>query len=346
MTQNYWQQYLALKQNERLFFPREAAKKMGISECELIVSNPDAVYLGEDMRSLVLRLKELGLVECIVRNEVAVHEKSGVYENVSMTKTMGIALNVGELDLRIFAKQWKHAVALEDKSRSPTSYSIQFYDAFGEAIQKVFLRDESKVEAWHTLVNDFANNNLPSGFRQPEEIHHTPNKLGDDDLAAFHQRWLELKDVHHFRGILETFSLSRLDAYRQAPENHAFSVGASAFEKAFQAACEKDIKIMIFVGNRGIVQIQSGKVHNVIRKHGWLNIIDKKEEHFCLHLKDEDLSDAWAVRRPTRDGIVTCLEGFDVHGKSKIIVFGLREEGDTEQNAWQEIVQAIIDERT
>lgn len=345
MTQNYWQQYQALKQDKKLFFPLNAAKELGISECELMVSNPDAVYLGSDIRPIVLRLRDLGLVECIVRNEVAVHEKSGIYENVSMTKTTGIALNVGELDLRIFASQWKHALALEDHSREPTSYSIQFYDAFGDAIQKVFLRDESKVEAWHALVNEFANNDTPSGFRQPEEISHTPNTLNADDLAAFHQRWMEMKDIHHFSGILETYSLSRLDAYRQAPENHTFSVGVGALEKAFEAARDMGIKIMIFVGNRGIVQIQSGQVHNVIRKHGWLNIIDKKEEHFCLHLKDEDLSEVWAVRRHTRDGIITCLEGFNAHGKGKITVFGLREEGNAEQSRWQEIVQKIIDER-
>lgn len=341
MSKNYWKAYLELKAEKQHFYPREAAKHMAISEFELMSSHPGATYLGGEARKIVLRLKALGLVECIVRNDISVHEKTGVYENVSMTKTMGIALNVGELDLRIFARHWQHVLAVKDTSREPVSYSIQFYDEHGDAIQKVFLRDDSKINAWEDLVNTFASEEKPENITPATMVPSSPHQLDDSQRVAFQQRWLELKDVHHFSGILETFSLSRLDAYRQAPENYTFEVKNTAFEEVFQAAKQHQIKIMIFVANRGIAQIQSGYVHHIKRMHGYLNILDKKEENFCLHLLDEAIAHTWVVRRPTRDGIVTCLEGMDKDGKTVITVFGLRQEGEAEQSRWQEITQTL-----
>lgn len=341
MTKNYWKAYVALKEEKQHFYPREAAKHLKISECELMLSHPGATYLGNEARPVVLRLKELGWVECIVRNDLAVHEKTGIYENVSMTKAMGIALNVGELDLRIFARHWQHVVAIKDTSRESASYSIQFFDEYGEAIQKIFLRDDSKVSAWEDLVKTFSSEEKPEKFLPAITETKPAHQLDENELAAFQQRWLELKDVHHFSGILETFSLSRLDAYRQAPESHTFEVTNAAFEQVFQAAKQEQIKIMIFVANRGIAQIQSGQVHHIKRMHGYLNILDKKEENFCLHLLDEAIAHAWVVRRPTRDGIVTCLEGMDKNGKTVITVFGLRQEGEAEQTRWQEIIKTL-----
>lgn len=141
---------------------------------------------------------------------------------------------------------------------------------------------------------------------------------------------------------METFHLDRISAYENAPENMAFRVSPDAMEQAFQAACNKQTEIMIFVGNRGIVQIQTGRVHNLVRMHSWLNIMDKKEENFSMHLRDSALAQVWIVRRPTRDGIITCIEGFDEDGETVLIVFGKREEGSPEQAAWRDITQTLL----
>lgn len=344
-TANLWQKYLDLKaESGKHLYPRNAAEQFNVSECALMLANPDSVYLGNDVRPVILALKNLGLVECIVRNDLAVHEKTGVYENVTLTKTVGIALNVGELDLRIFTGKWAHIVAVKDGSRDPVSYSIQFFDEYGTAIQKVFLRDDQKTGAWHELVTQYKCTATPV-FAAPQAKKVVPyTALPADRLAEFQQRWLELKDIHHFIGILETFEIDRLSAYKQAPADHAFQVDANAFEYMLQLAVEKQNEVMFFVGNRGIVQIQSGQVHNVKRMHGWLNILDKKEERFCLHLKDTALSQIWVVRRPSRDGIITCLEGFDANNESVIIMFGRREEGSQEQSTWREMTQTLIND--
>lgn len=343
MTTNYWQKYLDIRKENRHFYPREAAEQLGISEMELALSSPDAAYLGGDVKPVVMRLKNLGTVLCIVRNPLAVHEKSGVYENVSMTKTMGIALNVGELDLRILARHWCHAVAIEDKSREPSTHSIQFFDEYGVSCQKVIVKDKEKIGEWEKIVEEFRTEDLPHLKEREPALVKNENRIPDDKLAEFHERWMELKDIHHFDGILETYNVSRLMSYHQAPEGMAVQVKREAIEDMLNKVKEDGMCLMVFVGNRGIFQIQSGKVHNVVRAFGHLNILDAEEERFSLHLKDDELDEVWIVKRPTRDGIVTCLDGFDKYGESRILFFGRRDEGEAELTPWVRILGEITE---
>lgn len=101
---------------------------------------------------------------------------------------------------------------------------------------------------------------------------------------------------------------------------------------------------MTFVGNKGIVQIQTGIVHNVKRIGNWLNILDKPQTNFTLHLNDDALAQVWCVKRPTKDGIVTCIEAFDTNGNTIITFFGQRQEGEPEKAYWQQMTATVIDQ--
>lgn len=135
---NLWQQYQANKAARKgMYFPREGAADLGVSEGALMADAPQSVYLGSNIRDVVLKLHALGEVQCVVRNDVCVHEKQGVYENVSLAPTSGIALNIGGIDLRIFPARWQHVLAVTNRDGGKVSRSIQFYDEFGTALQKV-----------------------------------------------------------------------------------------------------------------------------------------------------------------------------------------------------------------
>ena len=78
---NLWQQYLDKKATvDGMYFPRQAAADLGVSEGALVADAPDTIYLGKQIRELVLKLETLGEVLSVVRNDVVVHEKIGVYE--------------------------------------------------------------------------------------------------------------------------------------------------------------------------------------------------------------------------------------------------------------------------
>lgn len=338
-----WQQYLAKKETaQEPYFPREGAAELGVSEGELMADAPDTVYLGSAIRDIVLKLDTLGLVESIVRNDVVVHEKKGVYENVSLAPTSGLALNIGGLDLRLFPSHWHHVFAITMNYGDKLSRSIQFYDEFGVAIEKVFMRDDSKLPEWNALIDAFRTEAKPQFKHETRPPVVIPQSLSPEREKAFQERWMELKDVHYFGGLLETFDIDRQVAYRHAPKGYTKQLDNSVWEKVLNDVRDSEMELMIFVGNRGLVQIQTGKVHNIVRSHGYLNIFDGKTEGFSMHLKDSDITETWVVRRPIRDGLVTCIDGFDARRNTVIQFFGRRQEGETELNKWHSITDKLL----
>ncbi|WP_338809258.1 ChuX/HutX family heme-like substrate-binding protein [Neisseria leonii] len=342
---NLWQRYQENQAHRQgMYFPREGAADLGVSEGALMTDAPETVYLGgkEAVRDIVLRLHTLGRVQCVVRNSVCVHEKQGIYENVSISPASGIAVNVGGIDLRIFAARWHHVLAVTSHADGRVGRSVQFYDEFGTAIQKVFVKEDGRESEWQALIEAFQTASRPEflgGERPPVE---PAAVLSPDREAAFRERWSELKDVHHFGGLLETFGLDRQAAYRHAPAGSTRLLDQSAWQQVLEQAKEQGLEIMIFSGNRGIVQIQTGRVHNIVRARGYLNVLDGREEGFSLHLKDDEIAETWVVRRPIRDGFVTCVEGFDRRRRTVIQIFGRRQEGEPESAAWRGITDGLL----
>ena len=96
--------------------------------------------------------------------------------------------------------------------------------------------------------------------------------------------------------------------------------------------------MMIFVGNRGCVQIFPGVVENVVLMKGWLNIFNPT---FTLHLQDTSIAETWVTRKPTADGHVTSLELFAADGTQIAQLYGQRSEGEPEQRQWRSQVDAL-----
>lgn len=338
-----WQQYLTNKDAAQVpYFTREGAADLGISEGELIAQAPDTVYLGSAVRDIILKLDTLGLVQSVVRNSVAVHEKTAVYENVTLSPVSGLAINVGGMDLRFFPQRWHHVLAVTAEHGEKISRSVQFYDEFGVALQKVFLRDEAKLPEWQALLSAFRVDGLPEFERGVLPPVDEPQALAAARVADFQTRWRELKDVHHYGALLETFGLDRQASYRYAPDGMARQLDHTVWEDVLTRVRDSGMEMMIFCGNRGLVQIQTGAVHHVVRARGYLNVLDGQTEGFNLHLKDTDIVESWVVRRPVRDGFVTCIEGFDARRKTVIQFFGRRQEGETELAEWQHITNELL----
>lgn len=347
-----WQTYQTKKADNRMLFPTEGAQALSVSELELMLASPDSQYMGQQCKDVLLALEQFGKVESIVRNELAVHEKQGLYHNLQLGEKMGLAINVGGLDLRFFMWQWKHMIAVTNTSNpEKPSYSIQFYDAQGNAINKVYLREltDENIQAWQNLVQQHVDAVTVSDIELQEIPAKTPwqyKQLNDGDKETLQKEWLAITDVHQFHFLLKKLELDRASSYRQAPENMTVPLSVDSIEQVFEKAKQKSCSIMIFVGNTGVVQIQTGQVHQPKRMGDWFNILDKAETQFTLHLKDKSLAQVWCIRRPTKDGIVTCIEGFDQYGESIITIFGERLEGQEELAAWREITAELIEEFT
>ena len=345
-----WQAYQDKKSQTPMLFPTEGAAVLGVSELELMLAAPHSQYMGGECKAVLQQFENFGEVESIVRNALAVHEKTAAYHNLKLGDKMGLALNVGGLDLRFFMWRWQHMLAVTDISRSDKpSYSIQFYDEQGAAIDKVYLRNLSAemISRWQDMIQqqvETVSQDVLTLVEKEPATEWQYKQLSDDKRDELQRRWRKMTDVHQFYYLLSKLEIDRASSYRQAPEQMTYQLSVDAVVATFEQARDIECPIMIFVGNSGMVQIQTGTVKTLKRMGDWINILDKAHNNFTLHLKDTALAQVWCVKRPTADGIVTCIEGFDHQGVSIFSIFGQRIEGTPELQAWQDITAKIVAE--
>ena len=113
---------------------------------------------------------------------------------------------------------------------------------------------------------------------------------------------------------------------------------AEALRQTLQAAAASETPIMVFVGNRGCIQIHTGPVKKLKATPPWYNVLDPG---FQLHLNEEQIDQAWVVQKPTTDGIVTSLELLDADGGIIARLFGKRKPGIPELDAWRDILADV-----
>lgn len=335
---------------------RDIAAAMGLSEGELIAAHvqPDAdgsdglaaLRLQGPWPALVAALETVGEVMALTRNPHAVHEKTGLYRRASAEGPAGreIGLVLGdEIDLRLFYGQWQHGFAVAEAGERGLQQSLQFFDAAGTAVHKVFARSGTDRAAWQRLVQRHLAARQGPGLAVAEAPAPAGEKPDDAvDAAAFREQWASLRDTHHFHGLLRRHGLTRTQALRLAEPRFAQRVESGAAHEVLQAAAAQGLAVMVFVGNPGAIQIHTGPVRRVMRMGPWLNVMDPG---FNLHLREDRISAAWVVRKPTVDGLVTSLELFDEDGGVIAQFFGERKPGRPELGAWRRLTDGLVNDR-
>ena len=322
---------------------REAAEKLSVSEAELLATGcgESVTRLEPEFSRILQDFQSLGRIMALTRNEEIVHERKGEYKNVEIIKghrKMGLAVNE-DIDLRIFFDRWHFAFAVESENQRGTSRSFQFFDEHGAAIHKVFLTEQSDAAEFEKLVEKYKSEDQSPTINVQPKSEKTQEKADDEiDVENFRKAWSELKDTHDFFPMLRKFGAAREQALRIADREMAREVAADSFKFVLEEASERNLPIMVFVGNHGIIQIHTGEVERVVEARGWFNVLDEK---FNLHINQEKIARAWIVRKPTDEGIVTSLELFNDEGENVALFFGKRKPGIPESEDWRKLIKDL-----
>jgi len=320
---------------------RDLAHTLGVAEAELVAS-----HVGHGVRRIAPRfddlfpgLKTVGEVMALTRNESAVHEKIGPFEKFVNGKRA--ALMLGEqIDTRMFPVNWVHGFAVEKTDGKDVRRSLQFFDAHGDAVQKIHARPETDLAAWDTLVETLLLKDQPLE-RLPEVTVAEPfsRKLPADGVGTvLRERWQAMTDPHQFHGLLRDLDLDRVSAFELASEAWAWPLDRGSIPALLRLAASEAIPIMCFVGNRGCIQIHSGTVETVMDRGPWINVMDPS---FHLHLRTDHICEVWAVRKPADVGHVTSIEAYDSDGQQIIQFFGVRGEGNRERPDWRGLAENL-----
>ncbi|MBB2711595.1 hemin-degrading factor [Rhizobium sophoriradicis] len=317
---------------------RDIAARLKISEAALVAAETGISVTRIDGSALKLleRVAGLGEVMALSRNESAVHEKIGVFENIKMGMQSAIVLGEN-IDLRIFPNRWEHGFAVSKWDGDQERLSLQYFDKAGNAVHKVHLRPNSNVEAYHAIVAELKLEDQSQEFVEAE-ISNAADETADVDRDELRDNWSRLTDTHEFFGMLKRLKIGRQAAIRSVGDDYAWKLDNGATAEMMHASVKSGLPIMCFVANNGIVQIHSGPIVNVQTMGPWINIMDPT---FHLHLRQDHIAETWAVRKPTKDGHVTSLEAYNADGEMIIQFFGKRKEGSDERVEWREIIENL-----
>ena len=318
---------------------RDFAAELNISEAQLV-----AAYAGRGVTriaarpdDIVPRLTALGEVMALTRNTSCVIEKTGVYENYRSGQHAAM-VNNPEIDLRFFPPHWVSAFAVVREGGIGPRRSIQIFDAAGDAVHKVHLLPASDVGEFDRLVADLKLED------QSSELTVEPRKPADAPRAdaakaeELRKGWAGMTDTHQFIGLTKKLKMNRLGAYRIADEPFARELDTGTVNTMLEAVRDTKTEVMIFVGNRGCIEIHGGPIVTLKETGPWQNVLDPG---FDLHLRLDHIAEVWAVNKPTQRGDAISVEAFDAEGTLIFQVFGRRNMGTDHRPAWNAIVEGL-----
>jgi putative hemin transport protein len=321
---------------------RDIAAELGLSEAQLVASacgaagSLGATRLEGDWADLLRRLPALGTFKTITRNEYAVIEVEGPYDQVSFEGKVGLSL--GKLDMRIFLFDWTFGFVLDEETPRGPRRSLQFFNGAGIAIHKVYAVAGTDTAGLERLIGDFrAADQSPALAVRPPRPAATVRPDDAINVAGLRAAWASLQDTHDFFDLLKRFEVDRLQAMRLVGEPFVFASDTESLKRVLETSAGTGIPFMVFVGNPGMLQIHTGAVERVVEIPGWINVLDPT---FNLHVRSDAIAHAYVVRKPSRDGTVTALELYAADGTLIAQLFGKRKPGIPESPQWREMLEA------
>jgi len=316
---------------------RNAAEQLGVSEAELLATNigNGVTVLKTDFADLLQEVIKLDKVMALTRNDECVHERKGVYLNPDFSNPHGQVFVGEDIDLRIFINSWKFGFSVVEGDRK----SLQFFGKDGLALHKIYLTKASNEAEFDALTEKYkADEQSPNVVTEAVPAKPAEKADSEIDVAGFQQAWKDLKDTHDFFMMLRKFGVTRTQALRLAPEGYATKIENSKVVNVLEDASEQNLPIMVFVGNRGIIQIHTGEVNKTLWHQQWFNVMDPD---FNLHLDTTKIAETWITKKPTEDGEVTSVEVFNKEGDFIVQLFGKRKPGNPELQGWKDLVAGL-----
>lgn len=330
---------------------REAAQAIGLSEGAAVAAHAGehgyplkAVPLRGPWIELLQALELCGPLLALTRNESTVHEKKGVYEKLSATGHVGLALGEA-IDLRLFFNNWHAGFAVTEAAANagnPPSMSLQFYDPHGTAVHKIFAIEGTDRDALQSVIDQYAEPSLGYLFKAGTRAKDVPRPDEGIDAGGLGKAWAGMTDTHQFFGLLKNFGVERQQSFRLMQGRFTRRTTNAALRDLLHEAAFDGTPIMVFVGSPGCIQIHTGPVKRIepveVKGSQWLNVLDP---NFNLHLREDMIDKVWIVEKPTSDGVVTSVEAFDKDGELMAMFFGARKPGVPEKQEWREIVRKL-----
>ncbi|MEZ5525825.1 MAG: ChuX/HutX family heme-like substrate-binding protein [Pseudomonadales bacterium] len=322
----------------------DAARELNVSEAELVASRADdtSFHLLDRPEAILKALEKVGEILLVTRNEAAVLEKRGHLRNLSFNTQNGLLTgqNSGTgIDLRLLLNNWRYGFLVIDEANVGRSQSLQFFDASGQVVQKVYLTQNSNEIAFAKLVSQFISPNQPTFLDIVSEKPRNPSM--PEQSVQWHkvrESWQEMQSSYDFFQLLIGSQVTRQQAYDNVGRDLAYEIVPSALEDLCQLASKTGLTLTFAVSNKGSMQFHCAAVGKIREHGGWLNILG---EDVNLHINSRCLAQGWVVRKPNQGNPVTSVEFFDHDDQLVLQISAEQCVATPESTQWQNLVAQL-----
>jgi len=336
--------YELLCQQQPNLRARDAASLLNVAEGELLAARAgdSTFHLINRPEAILTALETIGELLMVTRNETTIVEKKGFYHNLNFNNHNGLQTAhcaSDGLDLRLLVNNWHYSFLVIDEKHIGRNKSLQFFDATGQAIHKVYLTQNSNQQAFEKLIPQFISSFQPTYLDiSKEKISAQVMPEQDIQWHKMRKSWQEMQSSHDFFQLLIGCKVSRQQAYDNVGPDLAYEIVPNALHQLFDAARKQNCALSIAVGNKGCMQFHSGHIHNSHEFGSWLNIRDFDAN---LYINTHKLTQAWVVRKPLSGGPVTSIEFFDEHDRLALQITSARKDGAPEPTQWRELLAQL-----
>lgn len=315
----------------------DAAALIGVSEGALVQAKAAygeatalAIELDDGFRALLAELSRAGTLMFQARNPHCVAEIHG--EMFATAPRDGAGHNqfaiagaetAGEVDLE--TARLGSAYFLVEDPPSGRRPSLQFFDKSGVALLKIDRTNASHAGRFDRIADLFDRNAPARGVAETRTAQPTVQSAAPPlDAATLEARWLDSMDRSDIEALLSGSRAARPAAYRALDGALASRVDRDAAHRLLVGAAATQTVISARVGNAGCTQTFSGRVETIQRAGQWLTVRDRG---FHLHIHETEIAEAWVVRAPTQDSVLSWLDCLDADGASLVQFYGRRPDG-------------------
>ncbi len=313
-----WRELRARQPQMRI---REAAASLGVSEAELLATTcgNGAIRLVARWPELLTELSTCGSLMALTRNDFAVHEKTGLYGNLSVHGEQWL-VSGQNIRLCLLLLHWYAGFAVSEETHAGVRHSLHFFARDGEAIHKIYLAGAEHLAGYQRLIEVYRADDQSPGLQLPVSAPQTAVRM--DELPPL---WRRLWACNTASG--ET-----------TPVVAIADMAVTQFRQLMHQLAQMLLPVEIAVVNQGAMQVHEGLIQNLHLTGPWFNVLDTG---FNLHLNETAIERMQVVNIAYRQHTLNGLLLLDKQGQTIVSIFGQYDDETGESPIWREFVAAL-----
>ncbi len=322
---------------------REAAKRLNVTEAELLAScaNDTSFHLMNHPEALLSALQTVGEVLIVTRNESVILEKKGTFKDLVFDTQNGFKiLKSDSLGLHLLLNSCRYTFLVIEEKHIGHRKSLQFFDRHGQAVQKIYLTQNSNEQAFEKIITRFISSYQPTylDISKDETDKQSASKQQATKWPALSEDGQTIQSSHDFFKLLIGRNVSRQQAYDNVGRDLAYEIVPSALQPLCEMAKQDNISLTLAVGNSACMQFHSGPVDKAGEHGQWFNMLNSD---FNLYTNSHRITQAWVIRKPQQGNPITLIEFFDDQDHLALQITAINKPDIPESSQWRELVAQL-----